>query len=53
MKTRLHLKDEVKFSLIVIVGLILCVVSLNKTDEEFIKDCTSNGYSQNYCERHG
>lgn len=53
MKTRLRLRDGVKFSLVAIVGLVLCIVSLNKTNEEFIKDCTSVGYSQNYCERKG
>lgn len=53
MKTRLRLKDEVKFSLIAIVGLVLCVVTLSKADEEFMRDCTSTGYSKNYCERHG
>lgn len=53
MKTRLRLKDEVKFSLIAIVGLVLCVIALNEADEEFIRDCTSAGYSQNYCERKG
>lgn len=53
MKTRLRLKAEVKFSLVAIAMLVVCIVVLNKTNEEFIKDCTSAGYSQNYCERYG
>lgn len=53
MKTRLRLKDKVKFSLIAIVMIVICIIALNKTNEEFIRDCVSTGYSQNYCERHG
>lgn len=53
MKTRLRLKAEVKLTLVAIVMLIICFIALDKTNNEFLKDCQGNGYSQNYCERHG
>ena len=53
MKTRLRLKDEFKFLLVSLPVLILCFAFLNKTNEDFVKDCTSVGYSRNYCVERG
>jgi len=53
MKTRLRLKDEVKLTLVAVVMLIICFIALDKTNNEFLNDCMSNGYSKNFCERHG
>lgn len=53
MKRKLRLKTEIQFALVAVVMLIMCFIALDKTNNEFLNDCMSSGYSKNFCERHG
>lgn len=52
MKKRYVLKEKYKnillitFSLLIVSGLMLLV---DKMDQDFVEQCTSQGYSLNYC----
>ncbi len=55
MKKRLKLKFEVKLAIAIILVLIT-VISLtslvNKLDQDFMKSCLEQGYSEQHCELH-
>lgn len=37
-----------------IIGIIICIllIIVNKSDNDFIKNCTESGYSETYCINH-
>ena len=37
--------------IVLAIIFIACIIGLSKDNEEFIKQCTSKGYSEQHCER--
>ena len=46
---KLRLRSWVKVVLLVLVFIVLLVI-LKKTDDDFMNNCMSKGYSKEYCE---
>ena len=42
-------KEKVLISIVTVMILAVVTMVSNKLDKEFIKGCTSKGYSESYC----
>lgn len=54
IRRQVRRKQSKKTILLGIIGITIIVVScilLNFTTKQFVNNCTSAGYSENYCER--
>lgn len=55
MKKKLRIKREVRNTLIIcaiLMALATIFYFMIKEDEDFVKNCVSNGYTEQYCIAH-